>query len=120
MNPQFIRKENRMMQEKTVQIHFRATEREKILYARNAQKCGLSLSEYIRKLAGGYEPKALPPINYPKLIEVLSNFHNLYRYRGNDDAAAKALLLITCLTEEISPRKRGNADGNDQDMAGAG
>ena len=57
------------MQEKTVQIHFRATEKERLQFQTNAKKCGLSLSKYLRKLADGYEPKALPPIKYPELVD---------------------------------------------------
>lgn len=42
------------MQEKTVQIHFRATEKERLRFKVNAHKCGLSISEYLRKLASDY------------------------------------------------------------------
>jgi hypothetical protein len=108
------------MQEKTVQIHFRATEKERLRFQANAKKCGLSLSEYLRKLANGYEPKSLPPIKYPELVEVLANLYGLYRYRQKEEAAEKALYLITRLTEEISPQKRGDANGDNENLAGTG
>jgi hypothetical protein len=108
------------MQEKTVQIHFRATEKERLQFQANAQKCGLSLSAYLRKLAIGHKPQALPPIQYGKLVDVLSDSYNLFRWRNNVEAADRILYLVTRLTEIITPKKRGDADGDNQDMAGAG
>ena len=37
-------------------INIRVTEKEKVQLDRLAQKCGLSLSEYLRKRGLGYEP----------------------------------------------------------------
>ena len=105
------------MKEKTIQIHFRATEKERLIFQRNAEKCGMSLSAYMRMLARGHEPKALPPIQYGELVTVLSDSYNLFRYRKRDDAAEKILYLVQRLTEAIAPEEAGNKDGNDQDMA---
>lgn len=104
------------MKEKTVQIHFRATEKERRAFRHNAQKCGMSLSAYLRTLAIGHEPKALPPIQYSELVKVLSDSYNLFRVRKMDDAAERILCLVKRLTEAISPEK-GGGDGNDKDLA---
>lgn len=107
------------MKEKTVQIHFRVTEKERIAFRRNAQKCGMSLSSYLRALANGHEPKALPPIQYGELVKILSDSYNLFRYRKMDKAADDILYLVKKLTETISPDKAGDKNGNDQDLAGS-
>jgi len=104
------------MKEKTIQIHFRATEKERLIFQRNADKCGMSLSAYLRALTNGHEPKALPPIQYGELVKVLSDSYNLFRYRKKEDAAERILYLVKRLTEAITPEK-GGSDGNNQDMA---
>ena len=107
------------MKEKTVQIHFRATEKERRAFQRNAAKCGMSLSAYLRALAIGHEPKVLPPIQYGELVKVLSDSYNLFRYRKNDDAAERILYLVKRLTETIAPEKAGDKNGNNKNMAGS-
>lgn len=107
------------MKEKTIQIHFRATEKERIAFRRNAQKCGMSLSAYLRALANKYEPKSLPPIKYGEMIKVLSDSYNFFRYRKMDKAADDILYLVKKLTETISPDKAGDKNGNDQNLAGS-
>ena len=58
-------------------INIRITEKEKQRMESIAQKCGLSLSEYLRKRGLGYEPKPLCDDGalalYSKLCEI-SNF----------------------------------------------
>ena len=107
------------MKEKTVQIHFRVTEKERLAYQRKAQKCGMSLSAYLRTLASGHEPKALPPIQYGELVKVLSDSYNLFYYRKNEESARRILYLVQRLTEIISPGKGGDDNGYNQDMAGS-
>ncbi len=106
------------MKEKTVQIHFRATEKERMNFQRNAQKCGMSLSAYLRALANKHEPKSLPPIQYGELIKVLSDSYNLFRHCKMDKAADDILYLVKKLTETISP-ERTDENGNDEDLAGS-
>ena len=40
-------------------IYVRVTQREKVKITAKANKCGLSLSEYIRQVCLGYEPKEI-------------------------------------------------------------
>ena len=58
-------------------INIRITEKEKLRMETTAKKCGLSLSEYLRKRGLGYEPKPLCDdaalALYCKLCEI-SNF----------------------------------------------
>lgn len=108
------------MRERTVQINFRATEKERQRYIRNAQKCGLSLSGYIRKLANGHEPKALPPIEYGELMRMISDLYVDFHSTGEEKYAALLVRVLTDMTAAISPQKRGDADGSDKNLAGAG
>ena len=45
---------------RTVGINIRVTDSEKKRIARNAKRCKLSVSEYLRQLANGYAPQELP------------------------------------------------------------
>ena len=105
------------MKEKTVQIHFRATEKERCEFQHNASKCGLTLSEYLRKLAAGHEPKSLPPIQYGELVSVLSDLYVEFQRQGRKEAEEKILYLATRLTDAISPED--NKNGDNEDMAGS-
>lgn len=106
------------MKEKTVQIHFRVTQKERFQIQHNAVKCGLSLSEYLRMLAAGHEPKSLPPIQYGRLVSVLSNLHAEFQRWGKKEAEDKILLLATRLTELISPGTGGN-NGDNKNLGGS-
>ena len=52
-------------------IAFRLTEREKKQAMSLAARCGLTLSEYLRQRALGFEPKAVQPDAYFVLCEKL-------------------------------------------------
>ena len=49
------------MRNRTVGINIRVTVTEKKKVTMSAKKCGLSLSEYLRQRALGYEPGGHPP-----------------------------------------------------------
>ena len=49
------------MRKRSVGINVRVTVTEKIKVTMLARKCGLSLSEYLRQRALGYEPSGHPP-----------------------------------------------------------
>jgi len=109
------------MQERTVQIHFRATEKERIRFQRNAKKCGLSLSEYLRKLAGGYEPRALPPLEYQRIYDLLLDVHADWR-SGSDPRLANNLLdVVRAMMAAINSEPKGrDGNGDNKNLAGAG
>lgn len=58
-------------------IFIRVSDNEKLQIRRCAKRCGLSLSEYIRKVSLGYTPKEIPTEAfyefYSKLNEVSNN-----------------------------------------------
>mgnify|MGYP003508463341 CR=1 FL=1 len=55
------------MQERINSIYVRVTEKEKQRIKNKADKCGLTISEYLRKRALGYFPKALLPESFYEL-----------------------------------------------------
>ena len=74
------------MKERKVQLKFRITEKEKIRIENKAKKCGLSVSEYLRKRALGYSPKALLPESFyaiprvfPHIADQISFSSVIYR-----------------------------------------
>ena len=48
------------MKEKKERLELRLTKTEKSAICRKAAKCGLTISEYVRKRALGYEPRGAP------------------------------------------------------------
>ena len=59
------------MKERKAQLKTRVTEKEKLRIENKAKKCGLSVSEYLRKRALGYAPKALLHESFYEFTEKL-------------------------------------------------
>lgn len=105
------------MRERTFQIHLRATEQERQRYLRNAKKCGLTLSEYLRKLASGHEPKALPPIEYAELISLLTQMYDDFRETGDITYVKYIASTLSDLREAINPGKAVLFHGDNENLA---
>ena len=105
------------MRERTVQINFRATENERRLYIRNAKKCGLSLSEYIRKLANRHDPKALPPLDYMELMRKIADIYVEFHSSGDEMYANLLVRVLQDMQAAIAPGRRGGIGGNNENMA---
>ena len=58
-------------------INIRVTEKEKVQLDKLAQKCGLSLSEYLRKRGLGYEPGPLLDERFYTVYSKLCEISNL-------------------------------------------
>ena len=63
------------MKERANSIYMRVTEKEKIRIKNKADKCGLTISEYLRKRALGYSPKALLPESFYEFSGKLSDLY---------------------------------------------
>ena len=92
-----MKKENR--------IAFRATDLEKKRITVLAQKCGLSISEYVKQRALGYAPQPINPEAIFLLLEKIGQLQDLTASPETDAA-------ICALLKEISdtlllPRKEG-------------
>ena len=80
-----------ILKERKVQLKFRVTEKEKVCIQNKAKKCGLSVSEYVRKRALDYAPKALLPENFYEFTEKLGV---LYDALGTLDYTDLQLLTL--------------------------
>ena len=108
------------MRKRKTHINIRTTDKEKERFERNAKKCGLSLSEYLRMLANGYEPRAMPPIEYGELIRVLSGMYGAFMKHGKSEYAQQIADVVLTLKEQIAPGKREVKHGYNKNMAGSG
>lgn len=90
---------NRNPKEKFTRIEIRVKPKEKDKIKHIAEKCNLSISEYLVQRALGYEPKTVPPDvffdYYNKLCE-LCNSDNL-----TPETESKLLLLIDEIHSEL-------------------
>ena len=87
-------------------IVFRLTEREKKQAISLAARCGLTLSEYLRQRALGFEPRAVQPDAYFVLCEKLDRLTEPPFSEEVNDAVIK---LIHDMDETlIAPQKGGD------------
>ena len=70
------------MRKRTVGINIRVTVTEKKKVTMLARKCGLSLSEYLRQRALGYEPGGHPPKEVFDVLDQHTNNRNRRRNRS--------------------------------------
>lgn len=75
-----------MNEVKNKNLFIRVSEKEKNLIERNAKKCGLSVSEYLRQRALGYMPKAVLPEVFFSFNDKLDDYNKkLERKRNSRD-----------------------------------
>ena len=85
-------------------INIRVTEKEKAQLDRLAQKCGLSLSEYLRKRGLGYEPRPLLSDNFHLFYSKLCDLCN--QQLSAETEMALLALVNDIRNELILPRKQ--------------
>ena len=83
-----------ILKERKLQLKFRVTEKEKIRIQNKAKKCGLSVSEYLRKRALGYSPKALLPETFYEFTEKLGVLYDALGTLGYTDLQLLTLKLF--------------------------
>ena len=82
------------MNERNVAIYVRVTEKEKSRIKQKADKCGLSQSEYLRKRALGYSPKALLPESFYEFSSKLGEVYEQINKGYNTEIEEKLLSLL--------------------------
>ena len=82
------------MKERKSQLKMRATEKEKIRIENKAKKCGLSVSEYLRKRALGYSPKTILPETFYEFTERLGNLYDALEKLNSTELQEQVLKLI--------------------------
>ena len=61
---------------KDIRISARLTEQEKQAIQAKAEKCGLSVTEYVKQRALGYEPRTVPPGALFTLLEKIGTLED--------------------------------------------
>lgn len=82
------------MNERTTAIYVRVTEKEKSRIKQKADKCGLSQSEYLRKRALGYSPKALLPESFYEFSSKLGEVYEQINKGYNTEVEEKLISLL--------------------------
>ena len=77
------------MRNRTVGINIRVTVTEKKKVTMLARKCGLSLSEYLRQRALGYEPGGHPPKEVFDVLDKLDEIAESCSARDETDIVAQ-------------------------------
>lgn len=104
------------MNKRNVSIFVRVTEKEKQRISNKAEKCRLSISEYLRKRALGYAPKAILPETFYEFSERLGNIYEALGANGNADMQEQILSLIDEV--QLKLLNCNSADDSGSDFSG--
>lgn len=91
---------------KNKNLFIRVSEKEKKLIKHNAEKCGLSVSEYLRQRALGYMPRAVLPEVFFSFNDKLDALCVVCEGKISVDTEEKIVVLIDSITEELILPKR--------------
>lgn len=95
-----------MNEVKNKNLFIRVSEKEKNLIERNAEKCGLSVSEYLRQRALGYMPRTVLPEVFFSFNDKLDELCVVCEGKISVDTEEKIIALIDSITEELILPKR--------------
>ena len=105
------------MKERANSIYVRVTEKEKIRIKNKADKCGLTISEYLRKRALGYSPKALLPESFYEFSGKLSNLYEQIDKGYSTELKEKILSLIDEIQLKLlTPERKDETTGSPQSL----
>lgn len=100
-------------------INIRVTEQEKKRILRNAKRCGLSSSEYLRQLGSGHSPQAIPTPEIRDACRMLSELVEDYAANYDDNEFQSYLKYALGELLAFCNSTGGMSDRNDKNMAGA-
>ena len=100
------------MRKRTCGVNIRVSVEEKKRIERYAKKCGLSVSEYLRQLAHGCEPKEALPEEFYQVTTYLEQILREYR-DGNDSRFAKMMNACISMLYEIGLNGKEGSHGGD-------
>ena len=105
------------MKERVNSIYVRVTEKEKIRIKNKADKCGLTISEYLRKRALGYSPKALLPESFYEFSGKLSNLYEQIDKGYSTELEERILSLIDEIQLKLlTPERKDETTGSPQSL----
>ena len=98
------------MNERANSIYVRVTEKEKIRIKNKADKCGLTVSEYLRKRALGYSPKALLPESFYEFSDKLGEIYEQLNKGYSTEVEERILSLIDEIQLKLLTPERKEVD----------
>ena len=98
------------MKERVNSIYVRVTDKEKLRIKNKADKCGLTLSEYIRKRALGYSPKALLPESFYEFSGKLGDLYEQIDKGYSTELEERILSLIDEIQLKLLTPERKEID----------
>jgi hypothetical protein len=98
------------MKERANSIYVRVTDKEKLRIKTKADQCGLSVSEYLRKRALGYSPKALLPESFYEFSGKLSDLYEQIDKGCSTELEERILSLIDEIQLKLLTPERKEID----------
>ena len=98
------------MNERANSLYVRVTEKEKIRIKNKADKCGLTVSEYLRKRALGYSPKALLPESFYEFSSKLGDLYEQLNKGYSNELEERILSLIDEIQLKLLSTERKEFD----------
>ena len=99
-----------ILKERKAQLKTRVTEKEKLRIENKAKKCGLPVSEYLRKRALGYSPKALLPESFYEFTEKLGVLYEALGVLNSTELQAEVLKLLDEIYAKLLTPGRKDSD----------
>lgn len=105
----------KILKERKAQLKTRVTEKEKLRIENKAKKCGLPVSEYLRKRALGYSPKALLPESFYELTEKLGALYEALGRLNSTELQKAVLKLIDDVYAKLLTTDKSNKESEVDD-----
>ena len=105
------------MRKRTSVIQLRVTAQEKKRIEMNAKKSGMTLSNYLRQLAFGFEPTILPREEILRMHRELCWIKQLLSSSNREDLLARLNQIQQGLFALCFPNEGAKSDGDDKDLA---
>ena len=105
----------KILKDRKVQLKTRATEKEKLRIENKAKKCGLSVSEYLRKRALGYSPKALLSESFYEFTEKIGILYEALGTLNSTELQAEVLKLLDEIYAKLLVTDKGKVESESDD-----
>ena len=105
------------MKERVNSIYVRVTEKEKQRIKNKADECGITISEYLRKRALGYSPKALLPESFYEFSGKLGDLYEQLNKGYSTELEERILSLIDEIQFKLlSTERKDETAGSPQSL----
>ena len=104
------------MRNRTIGINVRVTENEKKKLQRNAKKCNLNLSSYLRKSGLQKEIYSIPDEELRKIYAGIVELKNEFPYMSNEEIKEKIAKMQNNFLDIYNYKKDGDDNGNNKNM----